>query len=150
MTAGRICRRDVDSIEGDTLVRAAAQRMSARNVGTLLVLDSRKRILGLVTDRDLALRVVGEGRDPQLTRVRDVMSPDPATVSTEASVNDALRLMRSRSIRRLPVIGEDGAVVGVVSMDDIVLALAGEFSDLKRIIECSSPQLLAHSQAWSE
>jgi CBS domain-containing protein len=150
MTVARICRRDVDLIEQDALARIAAQRMAARNVGTLLVVDARRRVLGLVTDRDLAVRVVGEGRDPHLTRVSDIMTAHPDTVSEETSVEDALAVMRSRGVRRLPVIGPGGALAGVVSIDDILVLLAQEFGELSRLIEHSSPQLLAHCQPWSD
>lgn len=150
MTVGRICRREVDVIEQDAMVRIAAQRMTARNVGTLLVTDANRRVLGLVTDRDLTMRVVAEGRDPHLTRVRDVMTAHPDTVSEETSVEDALSVMRGRGVRRLPVLGPGGALAGVVSVDDILVLLAHEFGELSRLIEHSSPQLLAHCQPWSD
>jgi CBS domain-containing protein len=150
MTVGRICRRDVDLIEQDAMVRVASQRMRARNVGTLLVVDARRHVLGLVTDRDLAMRVVGEGRDPHLTRITDVMTPHPDTVSEETSVEDALAVMRARGVRRLPVLGPGGVLAGVVSVDDILVLLAQEFGELSRLIEHSSPQLLAHCQPWSD
>jgi CBS domain-containing protein len=150
MTVGRICRREVDLIDQDSVARVAAQRMASRNVGSLLVVDGRKRVLGVVTDRDLALRVVGQGRDPHLTRVGDVMTPHPDTVSEETSVEDALAVMRSRGVRRLPVIGPGGALAGVVSVDDVLVLLAGEFGEVSRLIEHSSPQLMAHCQPWSD
>lgn len=150
MTVGRICRRDVDLIEQDAMVRVAAQRMRARNVGTLLVVDAQRRVLGLVTDRDLAMRVVGEGLDPHLTRIADVMTPHPDTVSEETSVEDALAVMRGRGVRRLPVLGPGGVLAGVVSVDDILVLLAQEFGELSRLIEHSSPQLMAHCQPWSD
>ncbi|HZL99696.1 MAG TPA: CBS domain-containing protein [Planctomycetota bacterium] len=150
MTVGRICRRDVDLIEQDALARVAAQRMAARNVGSLLVVDGRRRVLGLVTDRDLALRVVAQGRDPHLTRIADVMTPHPDTVGEETSVEDALAVMRARGVRRLPVVGPGGALAGVVSVDDILVLLAQEFGELSRLIEHSSPRLMAHCQPWSD
>jgi CBS domain-containing protein len=150
MTVGRICRREVDLVGQDELVRVAAQRMASRNVGTLLVVDDRRRVLGLVTDRDLALRVVAQGRDPHLTRIVDVMTPHPDTVSEETSVEDALAVMRSRGVRRLPVIGSGGSLAGVVSVDDILVLLAEEFGELSRLIEHSSPQILSHCQPWSD
>jgi CBS domain-containing protein len=124
--------------------------MAARNVGSLLVVDERQRVLGVVTDRDLALRVVAQGRDPHLTRVSDVMTPHPDTVSEETSVEDALAVMRSHGVRRLPVVGPGGTVAGVVSLDDILVLLAQEFGDLSRLIEHSSPEFLAHCQPWSD
>lgn len=150
MSVGSICRREVDLIDQDTTVRVAAQRMASRNVGSLLVVDGRKRVLGVLTDRDLALRVVGQGRDPHLTRVGDVMTPHPDTVSEEMSVEDALAVMRGRGVRRLPVLGPGGTLAGVVSVDDILVQLSQEFGDLSRLLEHSSPQLMAHCQPWSD
>jgi CBS domain-containing protein len=150
MTIGRICRRDVDVVDPETTARVAAQRMAARNVGSLLVVDGRRRVLGVVTDRDLALRVVAQGGDPHLTRVGDVMTSHPDTVSEETSVEDALAVMRSRGVRRLPVIGPGHSLIGVVSVDDVLVLLAEEFGDLSRLIEHSSPQLMAHCQPWSD
>lgn len=150
MSIGRICRREVDLIEPEAVARAAANRMAARNVGSLLVVDGRRHVLGVVTDRDLALRVVGQGRDPGLTRVVDVMTPHPDAVSEDTAVEDALAVMRARGVRRLPVLGPGGALVGVVSVDDVLVLLAQEFGELSRLIEHSSPQALAHCQPWSD
>ena len=150
MTVGIICRRAVDMVEPGALVRVAAQRMAARNVGSLLVVDGSRHVLGVVTDRDLALRVVAQGRDPHLTRIVDVMTPHPDTVSEETSVEDALTVMRSRGVRRLPVVGHAGELAGVVSVDDILVLLSQEFGELSRLIEHSSPRALAHSQPWSD
>ena len=150
MTVGRICRRDVDLVDQDATARVAAQRMASRNVGSLLVVDDRRRVLGVVTDRDLALRVVAQGRDPHLTPVAEVMTPHPDTVSEQTSVEDALAVMRSRGVRRLPVVGPGGALAGVVSVDDVLVLLADEFGELSRLIDHSSPRLMAHCQPWSD
>jgi len=150
MSVGRICRRDVDLIEADAMARVAAHRMAARNVGSLIVVDEQRHVIGLVTDRDLALRVVGQGRDPHMTRIADVMTPHPDTVGEETSVEDALAVMRTRGVRRLPVVGQSGSLAGVVSVDDILVDLAQEFGELSRLIEHSSPQVMAHCQPWSD
>lgn len=150
MTVGRICRRDVDLVDPDATARAAAQRMASRNVGSLLVVDASRHVLGVVTDRDLALRVVAQGRDPHLTPVAEVMTPHPDTVGEQIAVEDALAVMRSRGVRRLPVVHPDGTLAGVVSVDDVLVLLADELGDLSRLIEHSSPRLMAHCQPWSD
>jgi len=94
--------------------------------------------------------VVGRGLDPHLTCVGEVMTPHPDTVSEETSVEDALAVMRSRGVRRLPVLGPGGELAGVVSVDDVLVLLAEEFGDLSRLIEHSSPRLMAHCQPWSD
>jgi CBS domain-containing protein len=143
MSVARICRRDVDTAEARESVRAAAQRMASRAVGMLLVLDAENRPIGLVTDRDIALRVVGEGRDPAALTVGDVMSRSPRTVSELAAIEDALALMRTHGVRRLPVVSPQGALVGVVSLDDVLALLADELWQMGRVIAKTSPQVLA-------
>ena len=143
MTLGRICQRDIDTAEPYDTVRAAAQRMASRCVGTLLVLDARRHPVGILTDRDIALRVIGEGREPAATLVSDVMTREPRTLSELASVEDALALMRTHGIRRLPVVAPSGELVGVVSLDDILGLLADEMWQMGRLIRKSSPQVLA-------
>jgi len=147
MTVGRICSREVDLIERDALVAVAAQRMTARNVGTLLVVDGQGHVAGLVTDRDLALRVLGERRDPLLTCVEDVMTLQPSTIREDCSVEDALAAMRVRGVRRLPVVDAAGVLTGVVSVDDVLRLLAKEFGEMGDLVEGSSPRLLARGAA---
>ncbi len=145
MTIGRICQRDVDLVDSGEPIKAAAQRMAARNVGSLLVLDDRRRPIGLVTDRDIALRVVAAGADPCCTRVRDVMTVRPESVGEDIPIEEALAVMRSLGVRRLPVVDCGGALAGVVSVDDILALLATEFGDVSRILERSSPRALAET-----
>lgn len=143
MTVGRICQRDIDIAEPYESARAAAQRMATRSVGTLIVVDQRRHPIGILTDRDIALRVVGEGRELGATLISDVMTRDPRTVSELASIEDALALMRTHGVRRLPVVSPKGELVGVVTLDDILALLADEMWQMGRLIRKSSPQVLA-------
>jgi CBS domain-containing protein len=117
--------------------------MASRAVGMLLVLDNDRRPVGIVTDRDIAVRVVGEGRDPANTTVADVMSRSPRTVSELAAIEDALALMRAHGVRRLPVVTPQGTLVGVVTLDDVLALLADELWQMGRLIRKSSPQALS-------
>lgn len=143
MTIGRICQRNVDTARVDEPVQAAAQRMGTRVVGTLVVLDDARVPIGILTDRDIAVRVVGQGRDPNTTRVGDVMTERVHTAYEGLAVEDALTVMRTNSIRRLPVVGSSGRLLGVVSLDDILGLLAGEFRDLEHLLAREAPQSLA-------
>lgn len=145
MTVGRICHRDVDTAQPQELVRAAAQRMGSRAVGTLLVLDSARRPIGILTDRDLAVRVVGEGRDPNLLRVHEVMSPSPHVISELAPLEDAIAVMRTFGVRRVPVVDPKGELVGLISLDDVFSLLAEELWSMRRVLEKSSPRSLAEA-----
>ena len=139
MTIERICQRNLDTAQAVESVRTAAQRMGTRNVGTLVVLDETSRPVGILTDRDVAVRVVGQGRDPYTTSVESVMTENLETVREDVSVEDALRRMRSRGVRRLPVTNRTGDCVGIVSLDDILAYLAKEFAVLSRLLETSTP-----------
>lgn len=143
MTVARICQRDVDTAEPFESVRTAAQRMATRSVGMLLVLDTQRRPTGILTDRDIALRCAGEGRDPATTTVADVMTSAPRVVSEVTAVEDVLTVMRTYGVRRLPVVSPLGELVGVVSLDDILSLLAEELWQMGRVIQRSSPAALA-------
>ena len=139
MTVETICQRNVDTADALERVQSAAQRMDSRNVGTLIVLDGVRRPIGILTDRDIALRVVGRGRDPFATAVGDVMTAELETVLESVSVEEALKSMRARGVRRLPVTRASGELVGVVTLDDILAHLAQEFAVVGRLLEASQP-----------
>ncbi|HEX9297149.1 MAG TPA: DUF2267 domain-containing protein [Polyangiaceae bacterium] len=103
----------------DATVHDAARAMEANHVGAILVQD-RGELSGIVTDRDLALRVVGRGLDPEKTCLRDIMTRDVATMSVSLSEERAAELMRIRHVRRIPLV-EDDHLVGLVTFDDLVL-----------------------------
>lgn len=142
MSVGRICVRSVDLAEPAELVQVAAQRMNDRNVGTLVVLDNQQRPIGIVTDRDLALRVVAKGLAPQSTTVGQVMTECPETVGEDTSIEAALTVMRAGPYRRLPVVDDDGRLVGLVSVDDVLDLLAEEFSEVRQLLARESPSVL--------
>lgn len=143
MSAGRICARSVDFIEPEASAQTAAERMNARNVGTLVVVNKRREPVGMITDRDLAVRVMASGRDPVECLVKDVMTTDPATVTQRTPVEDALRIMRKGPFRRIPVVDDDGQLLGVLSLDDILVLLAEEFGSIGKLLREESPEALA-------
>ncbi len=121
MKAQDIMAKNPTTVTPDTPVREAARLMKDEDVGVLPVVESSgsKRLVGLVTDRDIAIRVVAEGRDPQETKVVDVASKDLVTVDPQQNLDEALRLMAQHQVRRLPVVEEDGRLVGVVAQADV-------------------------------
>lgn len=108
-------------------VAAAAHVMRDDDVGDVIVVDDERRIAGMLTDRDIAVRVVAAGRDPEVTKVDEVCTRDPITVDALADVEEAERLMREHFIHRLPVVGERGKPLGVISLED--LASSGYIED---------------------
>ena len=143
MPIGQICSRNVDTAELSDSALAAAQRMHDRQVGTLVVIDKERRVLGIVTDRDLVTRVLLESRDPTVTNLWEVMSQLPRTVSEEMSVEETLAQMRSGPYRRLPVVNAEGRLAGIISVDDVLSHIAAEFGEIGSLLRKQSPESLA-------
>ena len=111
----------VYNLRNDT-VSEVAQTMKNEDIGPVLIVDDGpdgKRLVGIVTDRDLAIKVVGEGRDPQTTRVEDVMTTELVVCRAEDDVQAAMQAMSEYQLRRIPVISADGLLVGIISQADI-------------------------------
>jgi CBS domain-containing protein len=145
MTVGRICIREVDYAEAEESVQEAASRMHDRKIGTLVVLNKDKQPVGMITDRDLALRVVREARDATQTTVGDVMTECPKTVGEETAIENALSLMRAGAFRRVPVVDSQNRVVGILSLDDILDLLCEEFGIIRGLLSAESPSSLPRS-----
>jgi CBS domain-containing protein len=139
MSVGRLCTREVDTAEPSETVFRAAERMHQRAVGTLVVINHSREPIGLITDRDLVGRVLAKGRHPLETQLRDVMTSDLRTISEEAPIESALALMRDGKLRRLPVVDNNERLVGLVSLDDILMLLAEEFMDVGRLLKAKTP-----------
>ena len=102
---------------GDPIVEAA-KLMREEDAGIVPITDG-KRLTGVVTDRDIAIRVVAEGKDPSSTKVDDIASQKLVTVDPQQDLDVALRLMAEHQVRRLPVVEEDGKLVGIVAQADV-------------------------------
>jgi CBS domain-containing protein len=109
---------NVCSVDADKPVAYAAKMMRDEDVGLAPVVEG-DRLVGTLTDRDIAIRVVAEGKDPESTSVREVASTDLVTINPEQNLDAALRLMAQHQVRRLPVVEEDGRLVGVVAQADV-------------------------------
>jgi CBS domain-containing protein len=109
---------DPASIEADSPVVEAARIMKEQDVGIIPVVEGG-RLVGTVTDRDIAVRIVAGGKDPQSVNVREIASTDLVTVDPQQGLDEALRLMANHQVRRLPVVGEDGRLVGIVAQADV-------------------------------
>jgi CBS domain-containing protein len=106
-----------ETIQADRPASEAAQKMKEADAGMIPVMDNGN-LLGTVTDRDIALRVVAEGKDPQSTTVGEIASRDIVTVQPDEDLDDALQKMAKHQVRRLPVV-EDGRLIGVVAQADV-------------------------------
>jgi CBS domain-containing protein len=108
------------TIQPSASVLDAAQIMRKSDVGDVIVVEG-KRLFGILTDRDIVVRALAEGRDPESTRVSDICSRELTTVQATASVGTVVRMMREKALRRLPVVEETGEVVGIVSLGDVAV-----------------------------
>jgi len=106
------------SVVADNPVVEAARIMKEKDVGIIPVVEGG-RLVGTVTDRDIAVRVVAEGKDPQSVRVQEIASTELVTVNPQQDLDEALRLMASHQVRRLPVVEEGGKLVGIVAQADV-------------------------------
>lgn len=143
MSITSICQRNVDTARPDETVRSAAQRMATRTVGTLVVVDDHQRPIGMLTDRDLALRVIAAGADPQDTCVRDVMTGHVESICEDASIEDALMAMRTGAVRRLPLVDTKGHLVGIVSLEDVLGLLSREMAEVGTFLRRTAPSQVA-------
>ena len=116
---------DPIALPSSAAITEAAQAMRDSNIGGVIVLDDSQQVAGIVTDRDIAVRAVAEGRDPAQTQISEICSNDLQTLSPEDTVGDAVRLMTSKAIRRVPVV-EGGRAVGIVSLGDLAVTQDAE------------------------
>ena len=137
MTCGELCTRQVSTVLPTTLVDEAARQMRRDHVGCLVVvenLDADRRVVGIVTDRDLVTTVVARGAAPTAIGVGEVMVRDVVCVREEDSIVDLLATIQSRRVRRVPVVGPDQRLVGIVGVDDLLGVLAEQFLVLVQAI----------------
>jgi CBS domain-containing protein len=135
MNVGKLCKRDIATIGPRDELSAAAELMRERHVGYLVVVepdpaDNSQRPVGVLTDRDIVVSVVARQIDPRTLRVGEVMTEKPVVAAESDSMDKALASMRRIGVRRLPIVGGRGQLVGVMSLDDVLDSIAGELGDL--------------------
>jgi signal-transduction protein with cAMP-binding, CBS, and nucleotidyltransferase domain len=118
----------------DAPASQAARTMAEHAVGCVVVVNADKEVTGILTDRDIAVRVVGAAKAAD-TPVADVMSREVASVSSHASTLDAVRQMAVRQCRRLPVVDDRGGVLGLVSLDDLFRAEGEVVAEMNRLLD---------------
>jgi CBS domain-containing protein len=106
------------TIDAEKSVAYAAKMMRDEDVGLAPIVEGDK-LIGMLTDRDIAMRVVAEGKNPEQVKVRDVASKQVVTIDPQQDLDEALRIMAQHQVRRLPVVAEDGKLVGVIAQADI-------------------------------
>jgi signal-transduction protein with cAMP-binding, CBS, and nucleotidyltransferase domain len=115
------------AVTQQTSVREAAQLMEQEDVGSLPVVDESTRLVGIVTDRDIAVRVVAQGADPE-TQVGQIASTDVLALTPEHDLDEALKLMAREQVRRLPIVAGENQLVGIVAQADVARMTKGKHS----------------------
>jgi len=129
MNVGELCSREVVFASRDMGLVEAAELMREHHVGSLVVVDERQseRVpVGMLTDRDIVVAAVAKKVDPSTLRVGDVMSSGALVVREQDDIADALRVMREKGVRRMPVVNRGGALVGILAIDDVLELIAEE------------------------
>ena len=137
MPIAEICSRGVVIANPEDSLRTVAELMRVHHVGSVVVTRDDAglcRPLGIITDRDIVLALVAKDVSPDAVRAGDVMSEPLETINESDEVWQVLERMRSRGVRRLPVLGAHGELVGIVSADDLLELVAEEIASLARII----------------
>ena len=137
MAIGEICCRDVVIAQAEETVLDAAKLMREHHVGNVVVVEERegKRVpVGIVTDRDVVVEIVAPELDPATLTIGDIMQPGLAAIDEGTGVFEIIEFMRSKGVRRMPVVAADGALVGIVTLDDLVALLAEEFYELSAVL----------------
>ena len=136
MRIGEVCTRGVVYCGRDASVLEVAQMMRNHHVGDLVVAETRNgrlEPLGVVTDRDLVIKVLAEGVGPETLKAADLMTRKLVTAADSESTHEAIVRMRAQGVRRLPVVDRSGALVGMLSADDVTEFLAEELTELAHI-----------------
>ena len=143
MPSGEFCTTDVAWCTRDTTVLEAARLMRQKHLGDLVIVDDAEddfTPMGLITDRDIVVKVIGNDLNASQTRVGEIMRTPLVTASDSEDSDVAIARMRQHGVRRLPVMGDHGALVGIVTLDDLLKRLRSEVDSLLEIISKEQDQ----------
>jgi len=137
----KCCREQVVAVSPDTPVVDVARIMKEKNVGSVIVVSGDRRPLGILTDRDLVIRVLAREKNPQAVRTEEVMTRDVITFPDSMGIYEAIQKMTDKGIRRMPVVDGAGILIGIVTMDDMIHMLGEEMALIAKNIEKQSPPI---------
>jgi len=126
MSLERFCRKPLATASPAETALEVAERMRKQHVGCVVVTEGGGRPVGIVTDRDLVTRVLAERRDPAATPVKAAMSPAPVIAKVDERIEEAAMKMRQKGVRRLPIVDPEGTLIGMVSLDDLMVLFTAE------------------------
>lgn len=137
MPVGELCNRDVVILRREDTILAAAKLMRQHHVGDVVVVDDSsgfRRPVGIITDRDVVIEIMATELDQKVITVGDIMTGGLVTVKESLGVFEAIQYMRTKAVRRLPVVDEQGALVGILTLDDLLQLLSEELAAIARLI----------------
>ncbi len=137
MSVGEVCNREVVIVDADAPVLEAARLMRELHVGDVVVVEQRRGMRvpkGILTDRDIVLEIVAKEVSPSMVTCGEAMSYDLLTVAEGDDLLDAMERMRAHGVRRLPVVDDEGALVGILAVDDLIELATEQLNDLVALI----------------
>ena len=140
MSLGNLCRREVVVVNQGTPIKEAVKFMEEKNIGSVIVVGGGKPV-GIATDRDILLRVVNKGLDPEKSSVDDVMTKEIVTLREDMGLFEALEQVKGKGIRRFPIVDARGNLKGIMTLYYIIYLLGKEMADVASIIEREGPRL---------
>ena len=139
MSLQHFCQKPVVKISSENSISEACRRLMESNVRCLIV-ENNGKLCGILTDRDIALKVTGEQREPGTTKVAEVMTRDPVRISVDKDLQHLTSLMHAFHVRRVPVVDGYDTTLGIITLDDIIALLGDEMSEIGKAISEEFPR----------
>ena len=139
MSLQTFCGKRLATISPERSIAEACWLMKEKNVGCLIA-EHQGKLCGIITDRDIALKVTGEEKDPLTTMVQEIMTRDPVRISVDKDLPDLVSLMHSRHVRRVPIVDGAELTLGIVTLDDLIALFGYEMSEIGKAISEEIPQ----------
>jgi CBS domain-containing protein len=133
MSLMNFCRKSLVRISADASIVEACRLMEEKNVGCLIA-ERDGKLCGILTDRDIALRVAGAQKNPQETSVLEIMTPDPIRISVDKDLHHLTSLMHTYHVRRVPIVNGYDTAVGIVTLDDLIAQMGSNMSEIGKAI----------------
>ena len=139
MSLQTFCGKRLVTISPERSIAEACWLMKEKNVGCLIA-EHQGKLCGIITDRDIALKVTGEEKDPLTTMVQEIMTSDPVRMSVDKDLPELVSLMHSRHVRRVPIIDGAELTLGIVTLDDLIALFGYEMSEIGKAISEEIPR----------